>query len=196
MSILYIALCCSAILINSNVQAFRMIRGGHTTMSLVEKQGSSHPAVPMSGIIDYIGRTATDNGLERWSTDELVFQPPKPSQIKATKFKLWRQYPWKKIKGQVILKAKISGSFPLEGAGGGGGLPFGGGKKDYEPISSIEELSTLLRYAAIDPRIQAIVVEIGNISSTYSLTDFLRKIIHSTNVYIIFLILLHEPIFY
>lgn len=81
------------------------------------------------------------------------------------------------------MKAKISGSFPLEGAGGGGGLPFGGGKKDYEPISSIEELSTLLRYAAIDPRIQAIVVEIGNISSTYSVTDFLRKISHSTNVH-------------
>lgn len=116
--------------------------------------------IPSHGIINYIGITATDNG-PRWSTDEMEFEEPTQKQIRTTRFNLWKQFPWKKIKGKVILKAKISGSLPLDGGGGRGG-PFGlGGKADLEAIESLSQLQSLLLYAAVDPRVQAIFIKIG-----------------------------------
>ena len=115
--------------------------------------------VPTSGIIDYIGRTVPASGsVPRWSTDEMKFIEPTDKEIFQTKVNLFRQLPWKKINGKVILKAKIGGSLPLDSAPGG--FSFGG-SPDLEPIDSLEDLQKLLSYASIDPRVQAIVLEIG-----------------------------------
>lgn len=145
-----------------NALAFRSGQGVHATNTVEHKHSSigGLRAVPSSGIVDYIGRTVqTDSTLPRWSTDEMIFQPQSDKELFQTKLGLFRQYPWKRIKGKVILKAKISGSLPLEGASGGG---FGfGGSSDLEPVGSLSELQNLFSYASKDPRVQAVVLEIG-----------------------------------
>ena len=122
--------------------------------------------VPTSGIIDYIGRTVPASGtVPRWSTDEMKFIEPTDKEIFQTKVNLFRQYPWKKINGKVILKAKIGGSLPLDSTPSG--FSFGG-SPDLEPVDSLEDLQKLLSYASIDPRVQAIVLEIGELESAFS----------------------------
>jgi hypothetical protein len=147
-----------------NALAFRSISGVHATNTIEHKLSSisSLKAVPSSGIIDYIGRTVpTDTKLPRWSTDEMVFTPQNDKELFQTKLGLFRQYPWKRIRGKVILKAKISGSLPLESSAGGG---FGfGGSSDLEPVDSLSDLQNLFTYACKDPRVQAVVLEIGKI---------------------------------
>lgn len=152
----------SGSLTHPNALAFRPISGVHATNAIEQKFstiGGLH-AVPSSGIIDYIGRTVpTDSTLPRWSTDEMVFKPQSDKEIFQTKFNLLRQYPWKRIRGKIILKAKISGSLPLESSSGGG---FGfGGNPDLEPVDSLADLQNLFSYASKDPRVQAVVLEIG-----------------------------------
>ena len=118
-------------------------------------------SVPSSGIIDYIGSTIPrDNSLPRWSTDEIDYQPPTEREIKSTRFNLFRQLPWKKIRGKVVLKAKISGSLPLTSTPSGGLLGFGA-SAELELVDSLEGLQNLLNYASVDPRVQAVMLEIG-----------------------------------
>lgn len=140
-----------------NILAFQPIHGIRSSAPQV---ASVLSAVPSSGLIEYIGSTVpTDNSKPRWSTDEMVFKPPTEDQLFKTRLNLFRQYPWKKIRGKVILKAKISGSLPLEGASGGG-FSFGG-STDLEPVDSLEGLQNMLSYASVDPRVQAVLIEIG-----------------------------------
>lgn len=69
--------------------------------------------VPYNGIIDYIGRT--EGGSSRWATESFFpFVPANGKLQFKTKFNLWKQAFWKKIKGPIILKAKVGGSLPLE----------------------------------------------------------------------------------
>jgi hypothetical protein len=170
-----------------NALAFRSISGVHATNTIEHKLSSisSLKAVPSSGIIDYIGRTVpTDSTLPRWSTDEMVFKPQNDKELFQTKLGLFRQYPWKRIRGKVILKAKISGSLPLESASGGG---FGfGGSSDLEPVDSLSDLQNLFSYASKDPRVQAVVLEIGKIECSvfnapcFVTSDSLNNLCNST----------------
>lgn len=167
-----------------NALAFRSISGVQATNTIEHKLSSiaGLKAVPSSGIIDYIGRTVpTDSTLPRWSTDEMVFKPQTDKELFQTKLGLFRQYPWKRIRGKVILKAKISGSLPLESSSGGG---FGfGGSPDLEPVDSLSDLQNLFSYASKDPRVQAVVLEIGKDPmqrpqfNLFSLRNFL-KLLH------------------
>ena len=140
-----------------NVLAFQIVHG---IRSSKPQMLSVLSAVPSSGLIEYIGSTVPiDSCKPRWSTDEMIFKPPTEDQLFKTRLNLFRQYPWKKIRGKVILKAKISGSLPLEGASGGG-FSFGG-STDLEPVDSLDGLQNMLNYASVDPRVQAILIEIG-----------------------------------
>ena len=156
-------LLCVVALIEPNALAFRGIKGVQASSILDQIQQSRTvlSSVPSSGMIDYIGRTVpVDSAVPRWSTDEMTFKPPTDKELYSTRYKLFIQYPWKKIKGKVVLKAKISGTLPLEAASSGG--PFGfGGSSDLEPVDSLQEFQNLLSYASVDPRVQAIVLEIG-----------------------------------
>ena len=136
------------------------------SVGLKKQSGTILSAVPSSGMIDYIGRTVpTDTSKPRWSTDEMTFRQPTEKEMRATRYKLFFQLPWKKIRGKVVLKAKISGTLPLESASSGG--PFGfGTPSDLEPVDSLQDFQNLLSYASIDPRVQAIVLEIGKIDKT------------------------------
>ena len=140
-----------------NVSAFQI---AHEIRSSKQQMPSVLSAVPSNGLTEYIGSTVpTDSSKPRWSTDEMIFKPPTEDQLFKTRLNLFRQYPWKKIRGKVILKAKISGSLPLEGASGGG-FSFGG-SSDLEPVDSLDGLQNLLSYASVDPRVQAVLIEIG-----------------------------------
>ena len=154
---------CIVALIETNVFAFRAVPGAHGSPLLgqLQQPKTMLTAVPSNGLIDYIGRTVpTDSTVPRWSTDEMTFSAPTDKMIFSTKVNLFRQLPWKKIKGKVILKAKISGTLPLEGSSSGG--PFGfGGSPDLEPVDSLQDFQNLLSYASVDPRVEAIVLEIG-----------------------------------
>lgn len=154
---------CIVALIETNAFAFRAVPGAHGSPLLgqLQQPKTMLTAVPSNGLIDYIGRTVpTDSTVPRWSTDEMTFSAPTDKMIFSTKVNLFRQLPWKKIKGKVILKAKISGTLPLEGSSSGG--PFGfGGSPDLEPVDSLQDFQNLLSYASVDPRVEAIVLEIG-----------------------------------
>ena len=154
---------CIVAVIEPNAFAFRAVPGVHGSSLVGQMQQSKAmlSAVPSNGLIDYIGRTVpTDSTVPRWSTDEMIFSAPTDKMIFSTRVNLFRQLPWKKIRGKVILKAKISGTLPLEGASSGG--PFGfGGSPDLEPVESLQDFQNLLSYASVDPRVEAIVLEIG-----------------------------------
>ena len=88
---------------------------------------------------------------------------------------MWRQYPWKKIgPKRIILKAKVGGALPLETepAGFGG---FGGGSADLEPVASLEDLRNMLTYAAHDPRVDAVLVEIVGVACGYAKLQEVRR---------------------
>jgi hypothetical protein len=83
--------------------------------SVPVSEPSSHLDTPSSGLIEYKGDTSKVNGDgPRWATDELCFVPPSRAEQFWTRFNLWKQWPWKKIRGKVVLKAKIGGALPLE----------------------------------------------------------------------------------
>ena len=154
---------CIVAVIEPNAFAFRAVPGvyGSSLVGQMQQSKAMLSAVPSNGLIDYIGRTVpTDSTVPRWSTDEMIFSAPTDKMIFSTRVNLFRQLPWKKIRGKVILKAKISGTLPLEGASSGG--PFGfGGSPDLEPVESLQDFQNLLSYASVDPRVEAIVLEIG-----------------------------------
>lgn len=116
--------------------------------------------VPVKGLIDYRGRTTGPIAPE--STG---FIPPTTSQLWNTKFNLWRQKPWKKIRGKAILKIKLGGSLPLESSEKG--VLSLGSPSNYEIVETLTELSTLFSYATYDPRIKAVFIELGGLSAGY-----------------------------
>jgi len=130
--------------------------------------------VPKSGLIDYIGDTKpTDSSVQRWNTHHISYRPVTEGQLSQTRFNLWRQKPWKKFKGKALLKIRLGGDLPLESTPKPG-LPFGG-RKNLEPVESLSELQTLLMYAAYDPRVLGIFVELGPLSTGYAKLQEVRR---------------------
>lgn len=131
--------------------------------------------VPSSGFIPYIGDTSAANGDgPRWSTDTLSYVPPSKAEIFWTRFNLWRQYPWKKVRGKVVLKAKIGGELPLEPAPKG--FSFGS-VPDLEPVESLQDAMNMLNYGAYDPRVKSIILEIDRLGAGYAKLTELKRFI-------------------
>lgn len=134
--------------------------------------------VPTNGIItDYIGRTESEQ-INRVRKDIIThldglntnFIKPTSSQQFLTRFNLWRQWPWKKIKGKVILKARLSGSLSLE--------PVSRGlfsQTDPEQLSSLADADKMLRFGAHDPRVTSILLDIDRVSCGYAKLIELRR---------------------
>ena len=128
----------------------------------------SATGVPSQGIIDYIGRT--DNIESQVSSETYNFLPSTRRQKFATRFNLWKQFPWNKIKGKIIIKAKIGGSFPLEAT-----RPSLFSTVDAEEVASVEEIMNLLQYCAHDPRVKGILLEINGVSCGYAKLQEIRR---------------------
>lgn len=124
------------------------------------------------GIIDYIGNS-TSFGPDRWTKgDSIPFVPMTNRELFLTRFNLWKQLPWKKIKGKFVLKAKISGEIPLESAPGG--FRFGE-VSDPEEVGSVNAIATMLYYGAQDPRVQALFIEFDRVGCGYAKLTELRR---------------------
>eukprot|EP01041_Mallomonas_annulata_P000176 gene176-302_t len=129
--------------------------------------------ISSNGLTDYIGRTAKD-GENRWATDRMIFKPLKPLQLFKTRWNLWFQLPWKKIKGKTILKLKIQGSLQIEPSQSSG-FSFGS-VPDFEVIDSLADVTKLFTYAALDPRVVGILVDISSLNCGYGKLRELRRI--------------------
>jgi hypothetical protein len=130
----------------------------------VIKKNPELKGIPSNGIIEYIGRTKNDNE-ERWANDRIIFVPPTSKEKWLTSFNLFRQFPWKKIKGKTILKVKLRGALQINPSASSN---FIGGPKDFETIDSLADMITLLNYAAHDPRILSIILDIRGVTSGYA----------------------------
>lgn len=131
--------------------------------------------IPMRGIIDYKGKQMQlQNDWVSESTSDFKFIPATSRQKLVTNFNLWRQYPWKKINGKVILKFKVGGSIPIEAAPSGGFMGFGG-TPNFDSVGSLNELSTIFQYSARDPRIHAVLIEIDGLECGYAKLQEIRK---------------------
>ena len=125
-----------------------------------------------NGLIPYIGDTSSENEL-RWTIDRMVFRTPTSQEQFWTKFNLWRQYPWKKIRGKTILKAKINGALQLDPSQ----VSFSfGGNVDFEVVDSLYDVSRLFQFAAVDPRVKAILIDIGPLNCGYGKLRELRRL--------------------
>ena len=113
--------------------------------------------------MDYIGKEIKHGGgpLKSIISEQSylnLYKSPTPSDLLRTRFNLWRQLPWKKISGKAILRIKVSGALPLE-ATPTSSFPFGG-PKDFEPIESLNDFITLFNYAAYDPRVTGVFINV------------------------------------
>jgi hypothetical protein len=94
------------------------------------------------------------------------YQPLTWSQKLATRFRFWKQFPWRRINSQVILKIKISGTITLESpARSLFWIPET--ERQTEELSSLAELQELFLFAANDPRVEGILLEVGPVSCGY-----------------------------
>ena len=90
---------------------------------------------------------------------------------------MWRQYPWKKIKGKIILNIKLGGSLSLESSLTGGG-PFsnlGRPPPDALEISSLTDFQTLMSYAAHDPRVTSVLIQLSGFNCGYAKLEEARR---------------------
>ena len=126
-----------------------------------------------NGIVKYDGYTKLD-GIDRWFSGRLVFKPLTDGQLFQTRWKLWRQLPWKKIKGKVILKVQLSGSLSIEASSSMRSFNFGS-SPNLALVDSLADMSKLLTYAAVDPRVLAIMVNIGPLTCGYAKLIELRR---------------------
>jgi signal peptide peptidase SppA len=120
--------------------------------------------VPTRGFIEYIGKEKS-KGVYPQPLQVRDFVEPTDKQKFGTRFSLWKQYPWKKIKGKVILKLKLAGDLALEPASQGFSFSQ---QKDFEPVGSMQELMDMFQYASVDPRIQAVYIELGGLTAGYA----------------------------
>lgn len=131
--------------------------------------------VPKIGIMD------NEDGLYTSSESgfpELPFQfkPQTSSQLFQSRFGLWRQAPWKKIKGKVIIRAKFGGSLPLESAAESVTSLFA--TKDTLSLQTFNEFTSLCILGAYDPRIKAIFLELSPLACGYAKIDEMIRLLN------------------
>jgi protease IV len=127
--------------------------------------------VPFSrGIVEYAGNTDVERqpGVPRWATDAGPnFLNSTDSQKFRTRFNLWRQLPWKKIKGKVVLNVKLGGSLSLESSLQQG-FSFLRAPSDPISISSLTDFQTLMSFASHDPRVLAVLLQVEGLQCGYA----------------------------
>lgn len=88
---------------------------------------------------------------------------------------LFRQWPWKKVKGRGTLRVRLEGSIDIEPSSPPS--PFGG-NPDRELITSLPDLFNLFQYAAYDPRVQSILINIERLSVGYATLQEIKRMMH------------------
>jgi ClpP class serine protease len=132
--------------------------------------------VPRNGIIDYIGKTSASDAEAVTGFGDLVdspldvYKPPSSLDLLLTRFALWRQLPWKKISGKIILSAKLGGDIRLASS------PQNFfSTPDPESVSSLEDIDNFFKYAAYDPRVHAVLLDINPLQCGYAKLKEIRR---------------------
>eukprot|EP01031_Cornospumella_fuschlensis_P042018 gene42018-51298_t len=132
--------------------------------------------VPKKGIIDYIGKTNINDLVVNFHDEAFDFKPANRWQRIWTRFKLWKQLPWRKIKGKIILKATLSGSLSVVPSSSSSF--FSSGKPSLEEkVNSLYDLMNIFVYGAHDPRVMAVYLELGRLDCGYAKLAELRRYI-------------------
>lgn len=172
-SILYLACCVSVVISVAEglLPGFRGSSPPRTALAPTHAPVLDFQNVPIRGITDYIGNTTlslSDVADLMPQTTSFGYIPPRTGEALATKFALWRQYPWKKFKGKVVLKAKLGGDLALEAPPQGGFLSGLSRQPDLQSLSSLEQTRQLLQFGAYDPRVAAVFIELGGLACGYA----------------------------
>ena len=156
-----------------NVEALNIFQQKASSTIATSKSTTSPSS---KGIIDYIGVTKPiDDSKPRWSTPIPVYEEFTKRQLRKTQFNLWKQPFWKKINGRVILRAKIGGTIGLEEASKG--FSFGS-VPDLLSVDDLENINNLFMYAAHDPRVKAIFIEIEALNCGYAKLQEIHRIMN------------------
>ena len=151
--------------------------GGFTTVKT--EQNIKPTILPSNGIVEYIGNTELDRKPwnPRWFTDQgPSFRNLTSREIFLTRFGLWRQLPWKKINGKVILNVKLGGSLSLDSAARRGGL-FSIGQAPDDPlvISSLSDFQNMIQLATHDPRVKGILLQLEGFQCGYAKLEEVKR---------------------
>eukprot|EP01035_Chromulina_nebulosa_P021366 gene21366-27679_t len=160
--------------IHSSISSHNSLKSQLQTIDSV-KTDSSTISVPSNGLVSYIGNTTplSDN-QERWGTHSLIFKPASSAQLTLTRLNLFKQWPWKKIKGKIIIKAKIGGEILLESQPSGGLFSLGS-QSDQQNLQSISDIQNMFQLAAHDPRVLGVFIEIDRVASGYAKLIEIRR---------------------
>lgn len=171
--LLNVVILCFFLVVVKGLNFFQKTSTNTASIKSPTTEAPSNGMPPSSGIIDYIGVTkpATDN-VPRWSTPLPRYVEFTTQQFRKTQFNLWRQAFWKKIKGKVIIKAKIGGTIGLEPEQRG--FSFGSAP-DLFPVDNLEQIIQLFQYSAHDPRVKAIFIEIESLNCGYAKLQEIRR---------------------
>jgi hypothetical protein len=110
-------------------------------------------------------------------SERFSFHPLTSFQLLKTKFNFWKQYPWRKIRHDIILKAKIGGTIPLQ-ATPNPFLTVALSEKEYEKVESLQEITRMFLFAASDPRVKGLLLEVSPLSCGYSKLFEIIRLIH------------------
>lgn len=166
-----------------SLSAFAPLVGAFSFNGMRQQTSQGPPPVQSieSGIIEYIGNTKLENridGMPRWHTDQgSTYRNISSGEKFLQSFALWFQPPWKKIKGKIILNIKLGGSLSLESSSMGGGLLGNIGKAPPDPssVTSLSDFQTLMSYAAHDPRVLAVTLQIDGFQCGYAKLQEARR---------------------
>jgi protease IV len=163
--ILLVSLVCS-------VHAFGIGRSG-------KKGLLTKPVTIENGIVEYIGNTLLEN-KPRWSTcPGMSFRNISGIEILHQRFRFFIQPPWKKIKGKVVLNIKLGGSLSIESSAEDGRfLNFGSPPADPSLITSLADFQTIMTYAAHDPRVVSVLLQIQGFSCGYAKLQEAKRMIN------------------
>ncbi len=166
-----------AILLSAGVRAaFLSFVSGKISGSSVAALDSvnSLQSVPTKGLIGYIGDNS-EFSETIVNEDINKFYPPSKLEKMVTKFNLWMQVPWNKIdSNNNILKVKLSGGLSIEPEVPSGLFLFGP-PIDTEAIATLPDMCRMLNYAAYDPRITSVLIDIGDLHCGYAKLAELRR---------------------
>lgn len=103
---------------------------------------------------------------DSWKSLPFKYVPPSKVQLFWTRFALWRQVPWRKIDGKVMLRAKLGGSLSVQDDPTSLFTPT-----EKEAVNTLTDLTNLCLLGAYDPRVHGIFVDLTALSCGYAKLD-------------------------
>lgn len=157
------------------VQAGSLNPQGLSNLSTKRKFPTLSASIPSSGIID--SQSIPNDLLEdHLSSSKLMHYNPTNVNSILTKWKLFL-LPWIDSSDAVIIKARIEGEMPLDSAPSSSFLHSMLDETSTLRLRSLTEVTKLLLYAAKDPRVKGIFLEVGTLNCGLPKLQDIRRLI-------------------